>query len=66
VRAAEQLPGEFRIDELLERMIIIQKVEEAQQRLDTGKGISHADVAKHLREILNVQSSNQVLGFGVT
>lgn len=52
LRAVDQLPEEFRIDDLLERLILVQKVDEAEQSLDAGKGITHADVVKHLRETL--------------
>jgi hypothetical protein len=52
LRAVDQLPEEFRIDDLIERLIIVQKVEEAEQSLDAGRGITHADVAKQLRETL--------------
>jgi len=40
------MPLEFGFDELIERLIFIEKTEEARKEIKDGKSISHADVKK--------------------
>ena len=44
--AAKNLPEEFDLDELVERLIFIEKVEEGLKEIDEGKGIALEDAKK--------------------
>ena len=44
--AAKNLPQEFDLDELVERLIFIEKVEEGLKEIAEGKGISFEDAKK--------------------
>jgi hypothetical protein len=46
LRGMNELPTEFSIDELLERLILLQKIEIGFQQVKEGKTISHAEVKK--------------------
>ena len=43
-KSIDRLPQEFSIDELIEQLIFIEKVEEGLQQSRDGKVISHEDV----------------------
>lgn len=44
------LPEEFSIDELIERLILIEKVERANKESLSGKTISEADLEKEIHK----------------
>ena len=43
-KSIDRLPSEFSIDELIEQLIFIQKVEEGLQQYRDGKVVSHEDI----------------------
>lgn len=44
------MPSEFELDELIERLIFIQKVEEGLESINNGKGIPHEKVEQIFKE----------------
>ena len=44
----DQLPEEFSIDELVERLILIEKVERGIKDVDEGRVISHEEMQKRV------------------
>ena len=46
----QQLPEEFSIDELIERLIVVQKIEEGRQQIKNGNIISEKDVDERMRK----------------
>jgi hypothetical protein len=49
LQGMNELPKEFSIDELLERLILLQKIEIGFQQVKEGNTISHAEVKKTLK-----------------
>lgn len=45
-----ELPHEFELDELLEKLIFIEKVEDGLNQLEEGKSISHDDLKKSIEK----------------
>ncbi len=43
------LPTEFEMEELLERIVLMSKVEEGLAQLDSGKTIEHAKVVEEVK-----------------
>ncbi len=50
VRTVNRLPDSFTIDELIDQMIFIEKIEEGIQQSDEEKTLSNADVKKVIEE----------------
>ena len=46
IEVVEKMPQVFELDELIERLIFIEKVEEGLKQIDEGKGIPHEEVKK--------------------
>jgi hypothetical protein len=46
ISVLNELPKEFPLDELLERLLVIEKIEKGLSDLKEGKTISHAKVKK--------------------
>lgn len=44
------LPSEFSIDELIERLIIIEKIEQGEKDISEGKFKSHEEVGKIINQ----------------
>ena len=40
----KEMPDEFHVDELMERLLFIEQVEKGMKEIDGGKGVSHAKV----------------------
>jgi Zn-dependent alcohol dehydrogenase len=51
LQGMNELPTEFSIDELLERLILLQKIEIGFQQVKEGKTISQAEVKKTFKYI---------------
>jgi predicted transcriptional regulator len=47
-----KFPQEFTLDELLERLIVIEKIDEGLQDVENGKLISHKDLKKEVKKWL--------------
>jgi hypothetical protein len=48
--AVNDLPEEFDLDELFEKLVFIEKVEEARQQVRDGKTISNDEMGKKILE----------------
>jgi hypothetical protein len=48
----EDLPEEFSVDELMERLLILQKIEEGQQQILEGKSYTEEEAKKKLEKWL--------------
>lgn len=49
-KTIEELPDSFTIDELIERLIFLEKIEEGIQESIEGKVIPHSEVLKMINE----------------
>ena len=45
-----ELPQEFDLEELIERLILIEKIENGLEQLDGGKSVSHNEVKEIVKE----------------
>lgn len=50
--ALEELPNEFTLDELMERLILLQSFEQGQQQYRDGQTLTHEEVGKRLEKWL--------------
>jgi len=48
LKAIKQLPDEFSIDEMIDRMILLEKIEIGLAQSKNGEVISHEDVQKEI------------------
>jgi predicted transcriptional regulator len=48
--AVEKMPLDFNLDELIEKLIIIEKIDQGLKEIDEGKGIPHSEVKKRIDE----------------
>lgn len=48
--AIKEMPQEFEVDDLIEKLIFIEKVEEGLKQIDEGKKIPLAEVEKIVKE----------------
>jgi hypothetical protein len=53
ISAIEELPKEFELDILLERLVIIEKIDKGLADLKSGKIVSHESVKKLAKHWLN-------------
>ena len=44
----ERMPDDVDVDELIEKLYLLQKIEEGEKEIAAGKGISHAEARKRL------------------
>jgi len=50
IEMIKELPNEFELEALIERLIFIDKVEKGLKQAEEGKNISHEDVKKKISE----------------
>jgi predicted transcriptional regulator len=50
--AIKEMPNEFSIDELIEKLILMQSFEQGREQLQTGKVFSHQEVGQKLEKWL--------------
>jgi Zn-dependent alcohol dehydrogenase len=50
VNVVKELPAEFDMDELMEKLIVIEKIETALQEVKNGKTISHQQMKKEMKK----------------
>jgi len=50
IETLDNLPDEFSIDDLVERLIIIQKVEEAREQSQAGKKFSEEEAKSRIKK----------------
>ena len=48
----DELPEEVDVDALLDRIILLEKIEAAEERLKAGEGVSHDDAKRRLESWL--------------
>lgn len=53
LKTAKKLPDQFHMDELFERLRLMEDLEKAEMNLDEGKGISHEEAIRQIQEHLN-------------
>lgn len=46
IETIKELPNEFDLDDLIERLVFVEKVEKGLKQLDEGKTITHDEVKK--------------------
>ena len=49
VEAIRELPADATIDDAIERLVFLAKIEEGLEQLDKGQGIPHDEVTRRLR-----------------
>ena len=52
LQVLDQLPEEVDVDELLDRIILMEKIQEAEQRFAAGEGVSHEEAKQRLERWL--------------
>ncbi len=50
IETINKFPEEFTIDELIERLIIVEKIEKANKQSEEGKSISEDDLEKEMEK----------------
>ena len=50
INAIKQMPENFLVDELIEKLIFMEKVEEGLKDIEDGNLVEHADVIKQVSE----------------
>ena len=50
IQTINELPNEFNLEALIERLIFIDKVEKGLKQAEEGKTVSHEDALKRLRK----------------
>ncbi len=50
IEQIKKMPHEFKIDELMERLLIIEKIDEAEKDIAEGRVISHSEMKKSIEE----------------
>ena len=53
LKAIKEMPEAFSANELIDRIILLQKVEQATQEIKEGKGLSTEQAKKQLKKWLN-------------
>jgi predicted transcriptional regulator len=52
IEAIQDLPEEFSVDDLMERLLILQKIEEGQRQIQAGQFLSEEEAKKKLEKWL--------------
>jgi len=47
--AINEMPNEFDLDDFIERLIFMEKVEEGLQQVEKGQGLSHEEVRRKVQ-----------------
>lgn len=50
IETVKELPNEFELEELLERLVFIEKVEQGLTQLEEGKTIPHSEVKEMVKK----------------
>lgn len=48
IKALREMPADASVDDAIERLIFLAKIEEGLAELDAGKGLSHAEAKRRL------------------
>ena len=46
----EQMPDTFSVDDLVERVLLLQKIEQAQKEIENGEGMDWEDFKKEMEQ----------------
>ena len=52
LESIQQMPDEFSVDDLIERLLILQKIEEGQRQINEGKSFSEEEARKKMEKWL--------------
>jgi hypothetical protein len=52
LKAIREMPGEFQLDEVIDRIVLIHKIQKGSHELHSGKGLSTDDAKKRLKKWL--------------
>jgi len=50
LQAIKEMPQDFNLDELIERLIVIEKIDSSIQQVEEGKIVYHSEVKKKIDE----------------
>jgi hypothetical protein len=50
IEVVNDLPQEFNLEELIERLVFVEKVEQGLKQLDEGKTVSHGQVKEMIKK----------------
>ncbi len=50
LEAVKQMPQDFNLDELIEKLIVIEKIDEGIKQVEEGDVVYHSDVKKKIEE----------------
>ncbi|HEY8936157.1 MAG TPA: hypothetical protein VIM65_13085 [Cyclobacteriaceae bacterium] len=50
IEAVNELPPEFSLEELMEKLVFVEKVDQGLKQLDQGKTVSHAQVKEMIKK----------------
>ncbi|HTF03804.1 MAG TPA: hypothetical protein VK826_07245 [Bacteroidia bacterium] len=50
IEALSEFPKEFNLDDLMERLVVIEKIDAGLKDVKEGKTVDHADVKKMIRK----------------
>ena len=53
LKTAEQMPESFHLDELFERLDLVQSLDQAEQDIDAGNGIPNEEAIRQIYEHMN-------------
>jgi hypothetical protein len=53
LKSFREMPDEFSVDEAIDKLIILNKVQKAEQEIQAGNGLSTADARKKLKKWLS-------------
>lgn len=50
IETVKEMPSEFELDDLMEKLVFIEKVEQGLRDVEEGKTVSHEEVAKQFKK----------------
>ena len=54
-QVAEQLPEQFQLDDLIDRLIMAEAIEKGRQQCRDGRVRTHAEVKKRLKKVMSAE-----------
>jgi hypothetical protein len=53
LKTIEELPDEFSVNDLFDRIVLLQKIQQASQEIKEGKGVTTDEAKEQLKKWLN-------------
>ncbi len=53
IKSFNEMPNEFSIDDAIDKLIVINKIQKAELEIKEGKGLSTTEAKKKLNKLLN-------------